>query len=154
MKLLSVFALTFLIACNNNKSTEEKKAATNSITEAPSSSTAAANAEDIIGEWEMEGFVMDTNDNLLIDEEERKNQQPAAVKDYMKLNRDGTGLFTVAKMEGRYEADPKEAGGKRFLTWFDKADGRHRIGTIVSASKEELHIKEPGGNGLFVWKRK
>ena len=71
----------------------------------------------------------------------------------MKLNSDGSGLFTVAKMEGRYEAIDKESGGKKFLTWYDTANGRHRIGTIISVSKDELHIKEPGGSGLFIWKR-
>ena len=72
----------------------------------------------------MVGFVMDTNDNLQIDEAERKNLKPASFKDYMKLNNDGTGVFTVAKMEGRYEATAKETGDKKFLTWYDKANGR------------------------------
>jgi hypothetical protein len=31
--------------------------------------------EDIVGEWEMVSFVGDTNDNLQIDEEERKNHK-------------------------------------------------------------------------------
>ena len=65
----------------------------------------------------------------------------------------GTGLFTIAKMEGRYEAQPKENGGKNYLTWYDKANGPHKMGTIIKVTKDELHIKEPGGNGLFVWKR-
>jgi hypothetical protein len=27
------------------------------------------------------------------------------------------------------------------------------VGTISSVSKDEMHIKEPGGSGLFIWKR-
>ena len=56
-------------------------------------------------------------------------------------------------MEGHYKAEPKESGGKRYLEWYDSANGRHRIGTILSVTKEELQIKEPGGSGLFLWKR-
>lgn len=109
--------------------------------------------ENIVGEWEMVGSIVDTNDNLQIDEDERKNLQPTSIKDYMKLNSDGTGLFTVAKMEGRYEAKAAESGEKEYLTWYDRANGPHKIGTIIKVTKDELHIKEPGGSGLFVWKR-
>jgi hypothetical protein len=108
---------------------------------------------DLVGEWEMVGFVVDTNDNLQIDEAERRNLKQPSVKDYMKLNRDGSGLFTVAKMEGRYEIRDPDGSGKKVATWYDKANGRHRIGTIIKVTRDELHIKEPGGHGLFVWKR-
>jgi hypothetical protein len=110
----------------------------------------AAPAGDIVGEWEMVGSVVDTNDNLQIDEDERAKLKPT-MKDRMKLNRDGSGVFTVAEMPGRYEI--KESSGKRVLTWYDKANGRHRIGTVVKVTTGELHIKEPGGHGLFLWKR-
>jgi hypothetical protein len=116
---------------------------------APANNPSAVN-DDIVGEWEMVGSVVDTNDNLQIDEAERRNLKPT-MKDYMKLNRDGSGLFTVAKMPGRLETTDRS--GKKFLTWYDKANGRHRIGTIVKVTRDELHIKEPGGHGLFVWKR-
>lgn len=108
---------------------------------------------DIIGEWEMVGYVLDTNGNLQIDEEERKNLKPMSFKDYMKLNSDGTGLFTSTKLEGRYEAKPREKDGKKFLTWYDSANGRHRVGTIMKVTKNEMHIKERDGHGLFIWKR-
>ena len=149
MKHLAFYALLFLMACSNNNSSEEKKSAGNSSTE--TKSTPASAGDNIVGEWEMVGFIGDTNDNLQIDEDERRNLTTPSFKDYMKLNSDGTGLFTVARMEGRYES--KESDGKKYLTWFDKANGEHRIGTIIKVTKEELHIKEPGGNGLFVWKR-
>ena len=154
MKQFLFYSLLFLVACGDNSSAVGSQATDNSTTEtspAPAT-TASAEADDIVGEWEMIGSVLDTNDNLLVDEDERKNLK-ASYKDYMKLNSDGSGLFTVARMEGRYEAAARESGGKKFLTWYDKGDGKHRIGTIVSVSKDELHIKEPGGNGLFVWKR-
>ena len=108
--------------------------------------------EDIVGEWEMQSSIVDTNDNLQIDEEERKNLKPTAFKDYMKLNKDGTGLFTIGKMEGRYEIK-EESNGRKFMTWYDKANGPHRVGSIMKVTKDELTIKEPGGYGLFLWKR-
>ncbi|HET6769630.1 MAG TPA: hypothetical protein VFH08_19620 [Chitinophagaceae bacterium] len=150
MKFLAFYLFIFLIACSNDNSSEENKA-TNSSSETKSAPAEAGN--DIVGEWEMAGFVGDTNDNLQIDEEERKNLKTPSFKDYMKLNSDGTGLFTVAKMEGRYEAKAKENGEKKYLTWYDSANGPHDMGTIILVTKDELHIKEPGGNGLFIWKR-
>ena len=127
----------------NNSTTEKKVDAPNST---------SAQGDEIVGEWEMVGSVMDTNDNLQIDDAERGNLKAAAFKDYMKLDGDGTGLFTVAKLEGRYEVVTNEKE-KKSLTWYDKENGQHRIGTIVSVSKEELHVKEPGGNGLIIWRR-
>lgn len=156
MKQIKTLALTttvlLLLSCGNNSS--ESTTGT-TPTEAPEKKQATASEatgdDGIAGEWEMEGFVQDTNDNLQVDEAERKNLKPASFKDYMKLNPDSSGLFTVAKMEGRYEVS--DEGGKKFLRWFDQANGPHRVGTIIKISKDELHIKEPGGNGLFVWKK-
>ena len=117
------------------------------------SGNAAVRNEDIAGEWEMLGFVVDTNDNLQIDEAERNALKKPSFKDYMKLNRDGTGEFTIAKMPGRFELTDQGSGGRKFLNWYDKANGRHRIGTILKVTRDELHIKEPGGHGMFIWKR-
>ena len=147
-----IIAASFLTSCGNNKDApNEKQQANNSEKKTESSSSQSGQGDDIVGDWEMVGSIVDTNDNLQIDEEERKNLQTPSFKDYMTLNRDGSGLFTVAKMEGRYEV--KEDNGKKFLSWYDKANGEHRIGTIIKVTKDELHIKEPGGSGLFVWKR-
>ena len=153
MKQFLFYSLLFIVACGNNNTATEPQLTNNSTTEKKSEppTSSSAQGDEIVGEWEMVGFVGDTNDNLQIDEAERKNLKSASFKDYMKLNSDGSGLFTVAKMEGRYEA--KESSGKKILTWYDKANGEHPIGTIISVSKDELHIKEPGGNGLFLWKR-
>lgn len=138
---------------NTNADTNKKEEATNSaIEKKDESATSSAQGDDIIGEWEMVSFVGDTNDNLQIDEEERTKLKPVSFKNVMKLNRDGTGLFTVAKMEGRYEIK-EESNGRKFMTWYDKANGKHRVGSIMKVTKDELHIKEPGGNGLFLWKR-
>lgn len=154
--IVLIAAIFFFANCGDNKAaTDETQQANNPSSEKKDNapSNASAQGDDIIGEWELLGFVSDTNDNLQVDEEERKNLTTPSFKDYMKLNSDGTGLFTIAKMDGRYEAKPKENGGKNYLTWFDTANGPHKIGTIVKVTKDELHIKEPGGNGLFIWKR-
>jgi len=151
-----ITAAFFLTNCGDNKAaTSEKQEANNSSSEkkdGPASSS-SAQGDDIIGEWDLVGGIVDTNDNLQIDEDERNNLQSAAYKDYMKLNPDGSGLFTIAKMDGRYEITDPKSDGKKFLTWYDKANGPHRIGTIIKVTKDELHIKEVGGSGLFIWKR-
>lgn len=154
--ILLIAIILFITNCGDNKAaSDETQQANNPSSEKKdnAASNASAQGNDIIGEWELLGFVSDTNDNLQVDEEERKNLTTPSFKDYMKLNSDGSGLFTIAKMDGRYEAKPKENGGKNYLTWFDTANGPHKIGTIVKVTKDELHIKEPGGNGLFIWKR-
>lgn len=148
-KILLLLAIGCFLSCgNNNNKTSTTDETTN---EAKHTTAKTTQGDGVAGEWQLIGFVQDTNDNLEVDGEERKNLKAPSFKDYMKLNSDGSGLFTTAKMEGRYEVEDK--GGKKFLWWFDKANGSHRIGTIIKVSKEELHIKEPGGNGLFVWKR-
>lgn len=154
--LTSIVAFIFLLSgCGSNTTTIDKEIANNSSPEKKEGAdpNSTAQGDDIIGEWELLGFVNDTNDNLQIDEEERKNLKTPSYKDYMKLNSDGSGLFTIAKMEGRHEAKAKENGGKNYLTWYDKANGPHKVGMIINVTKDELHIKEPGGNGLFIWKR-
>lgn len=148
-------AIVFLANCGNNNAdtsnTQQTSISSSEKKEEPAPNS-TAQGDDITGEWEMVSFVGDTNDNLQIDEEERAKLKPVSFKDYMKLNRDGTGLFTVAKMEGRYEIK-EESNGRKFMTWYDKANGKHRVGSVMKVTKDELHIKEPGGNGLFLWKR-
>lgn len=151
-------ALIFLSSnCGDNKAAtnNEKETASSSTSEKKeeTSSSPSAQGDDIIGEWELVGAILDTNDNLQVDEDERKKLEPAAYKDYMKLNGDRSGLFTIAKMEGRYEITDPKNDGKKYLTWYDRANGPHKIGTILKVTKNELHIKEPGGAGMIVWKR-
>lgn len=150
----SILFLFFATACNNEateKNPSEKSTKAEQTTANPQTNNSSA-GDDIVGDWELVGFIGDTNDNLQIDEEERKNLKAASYKDYMTLNRDGSGLFTVAKMEGRYEIK-EESNGRKFMTWYDKGNGPHRVGAIMKVTKDELTIKEPGGNGLFLWKR-
>lgn len=149
---LLFFVLLWMTGCSDNKTSTTPERTNNAEEKKPGNKNSdVAQGDGIVGEWEMTGFVSDTNDNLQVDEEERKTLKTPGFQDYMKLNSDGSGLFTVAKMEGRYETT--ESNGKKSLTWFDEGNGRHRVGTIIAVSKEELHIKEPGGNGLFIWKR-
>lgn len=152
MKQYLVYSWLFIAACGDNNPATEPQTSNAAAEKKAEPSTSSAESDDIVGEWEMVGFASDTNSNLQIDEDERKNLK-AAYEDYMKLNNDGSGLFTISKMEGRYEAVAREGKSQRFLTWYDKGDGRHRVGTIVFVSKDELHIKERDGNGIFVWKR-
>ena len=159
MKILLQSAIILLLlfpsACSNEgtaKNTSENSTKTPEQTTA-NTQTDDSNDDGIIGDWELVGFVGDTNDNLQIDEQERKNLKAASYKDYMTLNSDGSGLFTVAKMEGRYEIKADESNGRKMMTWYDKENGRHQVGSIMKVTKDELTIKEPGGNGLLLWKR-
>jgi hypothetical protein len=160
MKILlqsaTILLLMFTSACSNEATENNPSENAPKTPEQASANTQTANSSNddgIVGDWELVGFVGDTNDNLQIDEEERKNLKTPSYKDYMTLNRDGSGLFTVAKMEGRYEIKTDESNGRKIMTWYDKGNGPHRVGSIMKVTKDELTIKEPGGNGLFLWKR-
>jgi hypothetical protein len=86
----------FLTNCtDNNAATNEKQQANNSSTEKKTEPAAnsTAQGDDITGEWELVGFITDTNDNLQLDDDERKNLTTPSYKDSMKLNRDGSGLL-------------------------------------------------------------
>lgn len=154
--LIIFVAVAFLItSCGANKAATNEKQQTNtpsSEKKTDAASNSSEQGDDIIGEWEMVSSIVDTNDNLQIDEEERPKLKPVSFKDYMKLNLDGSGFFTVAKIEGRYEIKQDENNGRKVMTWYDKTNSPHRIGSIMKVTKEELHIKEPGGDGLFLWK--
>src|SRR5687767_12579814 len=116
MKYFSLYVLVFFIACSNNKSADETQLPNSSSTENKKEQTASSSSgEGIVGEWELVGYIVDTNDNLQLDEDERKNLK-STMKDYMKLNSDGSGLFTVARMEGRYELQAQENSEKKYLT--------------------------------------
>ena len=151
-----LLCLLFLAACSNDttvQNTSENPTKTEEQTTTNAQTNNSSNGDGLVGKWELVGSVVDTNDNLQLDEEEKKNLKAASYKDYMTLNSDGTGLFTVAEMEGRYEIKVDESNGRKFMTWYDKANGPHRVGSIMKVTKDELTIKEPGGNGLFLWKR-
>ena len=95
-------ATFFLMNCGDNQAAiNEKQQTNNSSSEkkVEPASNSSAQGDDIIGEWEMVSSIVDTNNNLQIDEDERQKLKPVSFKDYMKLNRDGSGLFRVAKLE-------------------------------------------------------
>src|SRR5688572_12431522 len=151
-----ILLLLFPPACSNEaavKNTSENATTAPEQTATNAQTNHSSTGDSLVGEWEMVGSVVDTNDNLQIDEEERAKLQPATFKGYMKLNKDGSGLFTVAKMEGRYEIIVDKNNGRKFMTWYDKENGPHRVGSLMKITKNELTIKEPGGAGLFLWKR-
>src|SRR5690349_8159173 len=109
--LIILVALAFfLTSCGDNKATTTEKQQANNSSEKKNGSAARSSAQgdDIVGEWEMVSSMVDTNDNLQIDEEERSKLKPVSFKDYMKLNSDGSGLFTIAKLDGRYEIKQDE----------------------------------------------
>ena len=156
MTLFNIIITLFLLtACTNSNSKATGESQTDNTTSAEKTDVASSTSmqdEGLVGEWELVGSIVDTNDDLQIDENERKNLTKPSYKDYMKLNRDGSGLFTIAHLEGRYEIK-KESNGRNVMTWYDRANGPHRVGSIMKVTKDELTIKEPGGNGLFLWKR-
>src|SRR5688572_33501019 len=107
-----VTAVCCIANCGAEKAAKNPKQPSN-----PPASASSAQRDDIVGEWEMVGSVVDTNDNLQIDDAERKALKAPSFKGYMKLNRDGSGAFTVAQLPGRYEIT--DQAGKRMLTWYD-----------------------------------
>jgi hypothetical protein len=149
LSLVTVFFL--LVNCEIYGA--EKKAKQPASPPSAQKKAESAQNDDLVGEWEMVGFIVDTNDNLQIDEAERAALKKPGYKDVMQLNRDGSGEFTVAKLPGRYEVTNTGTGGRRYLTWYDRSNGPHRVGSILKVTREELHIKEPDGYGMFVWKR-
>jgi hypothetical protein len=73
--LLFLLATVFFLSCSNDTNTTTAAATTSETSNEPKQTTSSetTQSDGIVGEWEMEGSVLDTNDNLQIDEEERKN---------------------------------------------------------------------------------
>jgi hypothetical protein len=76
------------------------------------SGTIPRGMENIVGEWELIKVIADRNDSHIIDADEDKDAI-TTVKDYLKLNANGTCEYTIAKLEGRYEIVTKEDGKKK-----------------------------------------
>ena len=64
--------MLFVAACGNSNTATEPQTNNSTAEKKAEPSTSSAQDDEIVGEWEMVGFVMDTNDNLQIDEAERK----------------------------------------------------------------------------------
>ncbi|MFN2440033.1 MAG: hypothetical protein ABR503_12595 [Chitinophagaceae bacterium] len=151
------FFLVFvmLVACSSNNTNTSKQ--TDEITSESSnaskksSSTAATQGDGIIGEWQLTQHLYDANGNKQIDEEERKKPLSQA-KDYLKLNSDGTCLFYMHKLKGRYEIKT-QASGKKILYLFDKDNNKENRGQIVSVSKTELILLNHSSGSFSIYKR-
>jgi hypothetical protein len=94
----------------------------------------------------------DDNRNGKLDAEERKNAfTQAENKDYLKLNSDGSAVFTQIKVKGRYELKVESDGGKK-LVLYDKDNNDENRGIIFSVTKDELVLFK-AGSVFSVYKR-
>jgi len=117
------------------------------------SGTILRGMENIVGEWELIKVIADRNDSHIIDADEDKDAI-TTVKDYLKLNANGTCEYTIAKLEGRYEIVTKEDGKKK-LVMYDKTGTETTSGRyIISVTDKELVINRiMGGSDFEVFKR-
>ncbi len=109
--------------------------------------------ENLVGEWELIKIIPDRNGNHQIDADEDKDAI-TTMKNYLKLNADGTCEYTIARMEGRYEIVTKEDGGKK-LAMYDRTGTETTSGRyIISVTDKELVINRlMGGSDFEVFKR-
>ena len=155
MKYFTFYVLICFIACSNNSSIIEKQLAEkeNRSQEATTSSSGNPGEEDVIGEWKLTMTTLDKNRNDKIEEEERANAM-TQLNDYLKLNSDGTAVFSQVKIKGRYELKPNSDGTRRSLNLYDKNNFKTPYGRIISVSKTELILyKNSIGSVFFIWKR-
>lgn len=155
MKYLAFYALIFVFACSNSKSSEEKKSETNASTDNKQveNTSSASAADGIVGEWELTGITEDTNGNDQLDPDERSKASKNAM-DYMKLNSDGSAVFFVSNLKGRYETKTNQSTGRKHLYLYDKQNFEYPKGYIMSVTKAELLImNQAGGNSITIWKR-
>jgi len=110
--------------------------------------------KNIVGEWELVKFLPDHNGNHKIDPDEDKDAS-SLMKDYLRLNTDGTCEYTIAKMEGTYEIITKDDGRKKIMM-YDRVGGETTSGRyILSVTDNELIINRIalGGSQFEVFKR-
>jgi len=154
---LCLFVAFFLLTnCGDNKAaTNESNVADKSSTEKKDQpGEAPAPGDNIVGEWKETMWIRDNNRNEKIDEDE-KAEAMTQVNDYMKLNADGSAVFSQVKMKGRYEIKPNSDGTSKYLNLFDEANSRYQKGVILSVTKTELTLLSTalGGGRFTVWKR-
>jgi len=135
---------------NKSKDTLKKNSEQNANA---GSGTIPRGMENIVGEWELIKVIADRNDSHIIDADEDKDAI-TTVKDYLKLNANGTCEYTIAKLEGRYEIVTKEDGKKK-LVMYDKTGTETTSGRyIISVTDKELVINRiMGGSDFEVFKR-
>jgi hypothetical protein len=146
----------FLINCGDNKAaTSESNVAGKSSTEKQNQSAeSSSQGDNIIGEWKCTMWISDKNRNEKIEEDEKADAF-TQVNDYMKLNADGSAVFSQVKIKGRYEIKPNSDGTSKYLNLFDEANSRYQKGVILSVTKTELTLLWPalGGDKFTIWKR-
>jgi hypothetical protein len=109
--------------------------------------------ENILGEWELIKVIGDHNGNHVMDAEEDKNAI-TDMKDYLRLNTNGTCEYSIAKMKGSFDIVTKEDGSNR-LTMYDGVGAECNHGRyIISVTDKELVInRRMGGSDFEVFKR-
>jgi hypothetical protein len=165
MKMKTIFFITAIaamlisvISCNSSdKSGKALEGNSQENTDAKQTSTAASvsipnDMKNILGEWTLIKQLRDDNGNHKIDGDEEKTAMPG-VKNYMKLNADGTCKFETV-MDGKYEIVTAEDGRKK-LAIQDMAGTKYPTSLyIVSVSQNELVLNTvAGGSGFEIYKR-
>ena len=109
--------------------------------------------KNIVGEWELVKIFTDDNSNHQVDAGE-ESDGTSNLKDFLKLNADGTCEYTIAKLKGTYEIITKDDGKKR-LTMYDRLGGETTSGRyIISVTENELVINRMmGGSDFEIFKR-
>jgi len=158
MKLtISLFVAFFLLTnCGDNKAATNDSSVADEPSNEKQNQPAESSSQDdnIVGEWKCTMWISDKNRNEKIEEDERADAI-TQVNDYMKLNADGSAVFTQIKMKGRYEIKPNSDGTSKYLNLFDEANTRYQKGVILSVTKTELTLlwTALGGDKFTVWKR-
>ncbi len=145
------FLLIALVQCScGEHKSNEIATAYNTISSAASNQAKQSNG--IVGEWEQILMARADNRNGKLDDEERKNAfTQAQNKDYLKLNSDGSAVFTQIKVKGRYELKA-ESDGRKKLVLYDKENNDENRGIVYSVTEDEL-ILFKGGSVFSVYKR-
>jgi hypothetical protein len=132
----------------NSPATTDDQRKTNSA-----SATIPQGMENIVGEWELIKVIADGNGNHILDAEEEKDAI-TTMKNYLKLNANGSCEYTIAKMEGRYKIVTTD-DGRKMLVMYDAAGTETTRGRyIISVTKTELVTNRiMGGSDFEVFKR-
>lgn len=117
------------------------------------SGTVPQGMENIVGEWELIKVIADRNDNHKIDADEQKDAI-TTMKDYMKLNANGTCEYTIARLEGRYEIVSQSDGRKKLIMYDRTGSETNRGRYLLSVTAHELVINRIlSGSDFEVFKR-
>lgn len=109
--------------------------------------------EKIVGEWELIKVIGDRNDSHIIDADEEKDAI-TTMKDYLKLNADGTCEYTIAKLRGRYEVVIQDDSRKKLIMYDATGTETTRGRYVLSVTDKELVINRiMGGSDFEVFKR-